>query len=74
MFSFPAKPTSSKDRCAFVVGEPHEDKFEESGGWEKEIVSMEFRTIVPRTLLNKRQNASLGRQEGEWQSCPVETK
>lgn len=33
------------------------------------IILKEFRTTFPRIQPNKRQNASLGRQEGEWQRC-----
>lgn len=65
MFAFPSEPTSPKKSCASVEVESNENKFKGSGGWAWGVILKEFRTILARTLLNKRQNVSLGRQEGE---------
>lgn len=70
MFSFPPEPTSPRKRCAFVAVEPNGSR----RGWDRGNVWKSFRTIFPRTLLNKMQTASLGRQEGEWQSCHAKAK
>lgn len=65
LFSFPSEPTSPKKSCASVEVESNENKFKASGGWAWGVIVKEFRTILAGTRLNKRQNVSLGRQEGE---------
>lgn len=65
MFSFPSQPTSPRERCVFVKVESNKNKFKGSGGRAWGVILKEFRTVFPRLLLNKGQNALLGGQERE---------